>query len=859
MALKQRTEPSSSPSDWPTRPGTSFSHGQDRASSSAATDWPSRPGSTAIGGRESSPPLVLPGTPRSARPWSAGRDAKPGDGGYGDLAGPAPARPLRLENASAELIEQLRLLSGEEPPRSRPTSARNRPPKLADQLVCRANERVLEFTCKYAGEKRALAKTKGDGLPQSQDRDAWHHEQQAHFNELMTGIEQALNGGAAEQVESRPSIIFRAGTVVEESLEANSVFFLTMPLPRRKVEVVLNIARLTGGMPSLFASDTETRPSSRSYDIDAEGGEITYRHDPDVGARTALYLCVESGEQACNFRLRGALRRFDAEAGDGQTESQNAASCRNRIEQKLATLRADALLRQSFEGRLIEAKRHMNRLRGNTNFAVKNKQVMTEIAGMGSTARKQREAIKQRARLPLVEARREEVELAREERMNWWVEKDEIRRLEREEEARLEEEAMMMQKRRADLLEKLLTVSFGIHLFNTARKTKVARDLEMKVLMAVRKIEVWCLRYLGKLKRKKLYHNMVSLRLAVVVFARSLQPPKKAMAQERLNWFLPKFLTHKSKPSLTDLIKRFTNAVRHLDLLQVTAELLKADAGSKDLEQAAAQPKGKAKAKAKAAALPPSPPSSPVNGSKKGAKGGKANAAKVSGQKEKEKEAEKAEEKEKPPNQGPRKRNAIRQIESLPIAGAPDWVKAYTGEEELLPYFIRKQVIRRHVFWMHSTYRSRMAAYEKSKDELSAEIDLKKLGLGDTEEKLKAIENIPKIIEIARMPDLYQQTYNRYINDGFRELIHSRQRLLKKVFKPWYRFLSGMVVEKNEPDIARDFKTALHRSIVSVAPLIEDWEGSGSGHSSLKQPAGSGRGRGRPSLALGKRRTSTSS
>lgn len=340
--------------------------------------------------------------------------------------------------------------------------------------------------------------------------------------------------------------------------------------------------------------------------------------------------------------------------------------------------------------------------------------------------------------------------------------------------------------------------------------------------------------------QKKLYRNVLSLRLAAIVFARSMQPPKKAQAQERLQWFLPKALSNKKTPGLGDLIKRFTSAVRRVQqayrsrrmvrtaqadalLIHFCAENLVSKVMANMLKvQEESKEQAESKARAKAASLPPPPPPSATTGSKKGGKTGKASAAKASGQapKEKEVKVEKEKEKEKPPSQGqgPGRRGAVKQPDSsISLDGAPDWLQIYRSEgEELLPLFIRKHVIRQHVFWMHSTYRSRIADYVKKKEELAAEIELKRLGLGDTKEKLKAIEHIPQVIEVARMPDLYQQTYDDFVNDAFRELIHSRARVMRKVFTPWVRLTNaGVFVERPEGDNARDFKNAI-KSFVLV-------------------------------------------
>eukprot|EP00931_Biecheleriopsis_adriatica_P061497 TRINITY_DN36979_c0_g1_i1.p1 TRINITY_DN36979_c0_g1~~TRINITY_DN36979_c0_g1_i1.p1 ORF type:complete len:481 (+),score=88.37 TRINITY_DN36979_c0_g1_i1:31-1473(+) len=365
-------------------------------------------------------------------------------------------RPVRLEKVNAELIEQLeRLASDRGPSRQsscRPLSGKQRS-VLASSLVDEANQKLTSFLSKSAVNRVDDVKGPLGGLAASSmaiDHEAWEQEVQGRYQELVAGIDQASSGGAPLQTHNAPSIIFRPGSVLEETLEANTSLLLTLPLPRRKVEVVVNMVRLSGGVPGLYGSDIETRPSSKHSDLEAEGGEIVYRYDPDAqgGAapKTALYFCVEAGDQSSSFRLRSAVRRL-AENSDGANEVVSAASqsAVKRVERKLAAIRTDNLTRQSFDERLKEAHRHLNSKRRNVvvqNFQKVNRTKLKEFQDEGTVQRNKRIAWQQYMRIFEVEKRREIGEAAREDHMMWWLQKHDLRRMEREEQERLNAEAM---------------------------------------------------------------------------------------------------------------------------------------------------------------------------------------------------------------------------------------------------------------------------------------------------------------------------------------------------------------------------------------------------------------------------------
>ena len=364
----------------------------------------------------------------SSRPNTAQRDPsrQSHHEGY-NLETEPVARPLRLENASADLIGELERLSG-----LRPRC------QLAGELVHKANDKLQEFLDLHMSsdpERPARFAATGD-----LDGESFRH-LNAKFLELVAGIEAAIAGGMEPTL---PPLTLRPGAILEESLEPHAKVFVTIPLPCRRVEVVVGLTRLSGDV-HLYGSDVDPRPSSSS-ELEPEGGELCYRHDPDIGSgslrssgivRTALYLCVEADQQPSSFRLRVNLRRLvDA----GQAASLQTA-CK-RVEQKLAVIRSDAAHRNSFEARLKDAKEHFRQKSPTKRNFCRINNLRAKTWGTEGVRAQRRS--RQRLKMQHAELRREQLDNQREERMQWWVERHELRRLEKEREHQKEQDALLM-------------------------------------------------------------------------------------------------------------------------------------------------------------------------------------------------------------------------------------------------------------------------------------------------------------------------------------------------------------------------------------------------------------------------------
>jgi len=295
--------------------------------------------------------------------------------------------------------------------------------------------------------------------------------------------------------------------------------------------------------------------------------------------------------------------------------------------------------------------------------------------------------------------------------------------------------------------------------------------------------------------------------LAVTNFTRGTSLAAKFIAQERVKWFLTARLGSLQAPSFTDLVRMYIAAARkvqkafrrilmirqaHVEALMAhfnASHLIKKEMAK--LFEVANDDKKKSFSEEAAAVKGP-------KSQRKGEKRGK-----EEGKKEPKPPAKPV--KPSPPTPSApysrRRRHAV--ILADPAALVPDlaaeWVKDFKPGEEVIPLYIRLYVIKKHVREMHLSYKQRYAAWQRRKQDLEMEIELKKMALGDAE-KLKEIERIPMKVEANRMRDLYDQTYNRYMKGGFKELVHSVRRQMKKVLAGWRKVVMYQIFQ-GEADV----------------------------------------------------------
>lgn len=733
--------------------------------------------------------LTSPDSGCRSRPSTRLSQSRPDSSTFGVLSPPTSPSVFQCHREDDEgdyLLEQLRRLAShaassrapsplfshdDSPARfDRPRSQASRRTIMTHQTeFCeRANDHIDEFLQKWQPRAKPSRSKKVPGLGLADPEELPGAEIEARFHALLKGIDQAFTGGDLEETRNWPVATLRVGNVVEDTLEANSILYLVVPLPRRKVEVVVTVIRLSGSTVGIYGSDSNQRPTARNCEFEADGGELCYPYDP-AQPRAALYICIESGEQGCCCRIRVSLRRFNAD-GSAFDASCNVGAI-HRVAHKVSAIRDNNLARIEFQARLKDAKMHLSKKKVHlTNYLDVNQAAVHEIEAEGLAERHKRMAKQQMQKLESAAFRRDEVQKATEERIQSWIDRAELRRLGREEQLQKERNRQLCEERRSRFMLYMLTLSFGLRLFRTSKLVKAEREQIVRNTQASQRIQTWFFRFWCRNRRKKLYLNILKFRSSVMLVARQLKPLQRVSSQLRIKSFLQQSLEFKQNRSMPDVVRHFIakvtriqRAVRrirrireayasallmHFTAANMVSKVLstmikdiltnhdpKLLEGKADLESERMQPIVSAKL-------------------------GRCNSLK------------------------PFKRRGAILLGEVHYHNEPNFVKAYNGRE-LLPAFIRSFVIRQHVQEMQSTFKSRCEDWSNRKQEFDVELEVLRMGLQESNSQLDGLKRGPQLVELSRLRALYEDTYDAWTNNEFRHIEFWRKTRLRQALSSW--------------------------------------------------------------------------
>lgn len=117
----------------------------------------------------------------------------------------------------------------------------------------------------------------------------------------------------------------------------------------------------------------------------------------------------------------------------------------------------------------------------------------------------------------------------------------------------------------------------------------------------------------------------------------------------------------------------------------------------------------------------------------------------------------------------------------------PAFVVDYNGEE-LLPEFLRRRVVRQQLVEQMKSYRGRLLRWRELREAHGMELELATMGWVDLE-RLEAVRNRPKQIDLSKFRDVYSETYDKLKSGAYKPVLHHRARLMRKVLQYWHRVL----------------------------------------------------------------------
>lgn len=750
-----------------------------------------------LGGRTAVPPQWL-------LPVASTAGGAPGAGAAaGAASSAAPTAPLaggvaELETTGTEgLLGGLRRLARRSAPTQalRPCSANvsARRDLLAGSSLCtRANAR-LEGLEDWVDNIDCAARAKT--MTRDSETSEKNREAIARFQELLEAVDVAM-GVSLDPDSVIPEKPLHAGSLIVQEFAPLEHRFFVVPLPPRTAEVVVSAARVGGGAPAaIYASAaTGARPSKSDFELEAEAGELSYRHEVEPG-RGMLHLCIASGEDTCEFRIRCVFRRpAEQEAVPG------SYSLRRRIQERLAHLREAP---EELKALVTAARKHQRckqrEMRKVKDFAAIHRTQVSAQRPSRAQAH-QLQAISQKAtKRSVVARRREEIEQESTARALLWTHKEDDWQRERKGQAWRHDQMVL---RPEQWLERLLVVAYAERLRGEFLRAKAVREWAQKEANAASMIQRSFRRWWTLRRKWHVRSHAVKLRCALQAFCRHARVAVVSVAQPRVAWLLRTHGLSMESPSTCSVIKEFVSHIKRAQRAyrrNVRVRRARVEALTPRFTAAAALAAWEAAEAASGLGAPaagPGPgPRSTRDGSgarpplwdsahaaRAGSGTGLGGAAPRRGRgavEEPEPRAAAA---------APRASGSARAAPQ----GAPAFVRelrASRGQEpeEPLPGWLRRQVLQRHVLEMQRAYPERLRRFLDLKRELQVEQELQRMGLGQPSARLAALRKPPRAVELARLPALYTETYDAFLRGGFKEEQHLRKCILGKLLRLWSR------------------------------------------------------------------------
>lgn len=143
------------------------------------------------------------------------------------------------------------------------------------------------------------------------------------------------------------------------------------------------------------------------------------------------------------------------------------------------------------------------------------------------------------------------------------------------------------------------------------------------------------------------------------------------------------------------------------------------------------------------------------------------------------------------------------------VSAEPAFIRDFKGVEHL-PFFVREEVLLKHVTEMQRTFAHRVSQWEKKKEERQMAEDLAGVFYAEGDEKpaAGAASHRPTVIELHRLRRLYADTYDAWVRGDFDHRIHYFRRVQKNVFGRWKR---GTHHDSTVPRCAADSTVPRHR------------------------------------------------
>mmetsp|Transcript_98598 Transcript_98598/g.195613 ORF Transcript_98598/g.195613 Transcript_98598/m.195613 type:complete len:701 (+) Transcript_98598:55-2157(+) len=370
------------------------------------------------------------------------------------------------------------------------------------------------------------------------------------YDRLMEEINTAFTG------PSTPIQVLRKDEVVSESILFRGTRHYKIPLPSKPTAITAMVKVSAGVDPTLYASTSCERPSSKDHELCGRDNKLIYEHallsaseelDLGLDRRHAVPVCrelflgIEAEAGECSFRLTVAFKHIKVVLSRAEIAFR-MQNIRQGWKARLVQLNREPAQREQFEEyvQALQDEREFakrERHRG-VNFVDRNMRSLSNASPRIKLSTLQARSVAVSAKHDEVAARREKLEQDLNLRNTYWISQREERRQRRAHEHQQQQRIQLAQEFQCQWLSRLTAIAFALRAgfdFQIAKEEREHVRRRMRASGVLRKFLV-C--KLFRRRRTHLYINVIK-------------------------WFLVACVVNPESLSLGNALKRFrTRAIR---------------------------------------------------------------------------------------------------------------------------------------------------------------------------------------------------------------------------------------------------------------------------------------------------------
>jgi hypothetical protein len=530
---------------------------------------------------------------------------------------------------------------------------------------------------------------------------------------------------------------------------------------------------------------------------DAEEAAVVDRRHAVPPCRE-LFITVEAEAGECKYLLQVKQTRIKIILTKAEITSQ-IQKMKRGWESRLHELQREPVAREQFEEYLLnlkdsiwEKKREM--YGSHDHVAMNVAMNVAEETDYGTKLLKmKKKALKRCALQDEAQKRREVKDQVRQDKLEGWMNRAEARREARDEQDRAHREQQKLQDVQKDWLLKLAVVTYAEKLKAMSFKAREWKRMLAQKVQSAELIHKYMIRSLSYKRRQKLYHNIVYARIAFTAYARHARLGVFHAGMPIVRSFLETEGFNREVPSLTGALSRFKGKVIVLQRwwrgvrikrnayvqfflpmwLDLQMLIYRAKAEKLAMEELAQQN-----------------PETHTRGSTI-----RRNSNSGADLKQTQHHTSAAHPADHQVDSNTRRGRRPSQCSTRVHHRVLERQKTIEATQDQLPAYIIKVLLMEYILRMQKTYRQRVKDWEEEVQNDEFKHDLEGFGVADEDEDSDDDDDPhfrkPRAVYVDRdeLQAIVKDSVATWNAGGWKELRHSRHRIMKGSLKPWRRYV----------------------------------------------------------------------